>query len=329
MKVPYIIGADLSKKSIDFASHLSGKHLKVTNDITGYKNLIGWLKQQTTDTSNVMIVMEHTGLYSYQLEQYLHKEQICFSKVSGLAIKRSMGLVRGKNDKQDAIRIARYGFEKAAQLTIVQPMNKNLQYLQRLHSTRERLVRNRASLLTAVKEMQEICRLKKTDLIITSQLTLIKSFDQQIEKLDAAITSVVEAEKSICQNYKLLQSIKGVGKVLALAAIIKTNNFTRFINARKFACFCGTAPFENSSGTSLRGRTRVSHLADKRMKTLLDLAAKSAIQHDKELQDYYLRRTTAGKSKMSTINVVRNKILHRMFAVVKRQTPYRPLTTAA
>ena len=297
MKVPYIIGADLSKKSIDVASHLSGKHLKVSNDPNGFKELVEWLKQQSNDASNVMIVMEHTGLYSYRLEQYLHEEQIRFSKVSGLAIKRSMGLVRGKTDKLDALRIARYGFEKTDQLRVAQPMNKNLQRLQMLHATRERLVRNRASLITAVKELQEVCELKKTDVIIAVQLKLIKTLDQQIEKLDAAIATVVEDEKNIRQNYQLLQSIKGVGKVLALAAIIKTNNFTRFINARKFACFCGTAPFENSSGTSLRRRSRVSHLADKGMKTLLDLAAKSAIQHDKELREYYLRRTTAGKSK--------------------------------
>jgi len=66
----------------------------------------------------------------------------------------------------------------------------------------------------------------------------------------------------------------------------------------------------------------VSHLADKQMKTLMDLSAKSAIQYDKELRDYYLKRIENGKSKMSTINIVRNKILYRMFAVIKRQTPF-------
>ena len=124
------------------------------------------------------------------------------------------------------------------------------------------------------------------------------------------------------ENFYLLQSIKGVGKVVTLAVIIKTHNFTRFDNARKFACFCGTAPFEHSSGTSIKKKSRVSHLADKQMKSLLDLSAKSAIQYDKELREYYLKRTEAGKSKMSTINVVRNKILYRMFAVIKRQTPF-------
>ena len=67
MKVPYIIGADLSKKSIDFASHLSGKHLKITNDLNGFDQLMAWLKEQTSDIADVLVVMEHTGLYSYQL----------------------------------------------------------------------------------------------------------------------------------------------------------------------------------------------------------------------------------------------------------------------
>ena len=329
MKVPHIIGADLSKKSIDFATQQFNTHLKVTNDTKGYQELMKWLKAQFIDVSNVLIVMEHTGLYSFRLEQYLHQQHIRFSKVSGLAIKRSMGLVRGKSDKQDAIRIARYGFEKTDRLVITQPLDKNVQRLQMLHSTRERLVGNRASLITAVKEMQQAYELKQSDIIIAAQLKLIKTFDQQIEKLDMAIEDIVEAEKNIRQNYQLLQSIKGVGKVLALATIIKTENFTRFANARKFACFCGTAPFENTSGTSIRGKTRISHLADKGMKTLLDLAAKSAIQYDKELREYYLRRTANGKSKMSTINVVRNKIIYRMFAIVNRQTPYQPFATAA
>jgi transposase len=81
-------------------------------------------------------------------------------------------------------------------------------------------------------------------------------------------------------------------------------------------------PFEHSSGKSVRRKTRISHLADKEMKTLLDQSAKSAIQYDKELKSFYQRRIAIGKSKKSTINIVRNKILYRMFAVIKRQTPF-------
>ena len=323
MKVSHIIGADLSKKTIDFATW-QGAHLKVNNDRSGFNELVKWLKKQKINYAEMMIVMEHTGLYSYRLTEFLYKHQIPFAKVSALAIKRSIGLVRGKNDKIDAIRIARYGFEKQDQLVPDQPVSKAMERLQMLHSTRARLVKHRAALDTAVQEYQYNCGLKNDDVIITSHLKLMKHFDGQIAKVEAEIAGIVESEKDIKNNFMLLQSVKGVGKVVAMAAIVKTGNFTLFTEARKFACYSGIAPFENSSGTSLRGKTKVSHLADKEMKTLLDLAAKSAIEYDKELREYYLRRLAAGKSKKSTRNIIRNKVLFRIFAVIKRQTPFVP-----
>ena len=321
MKIQHIIGADLSKKSIDLVCHLLNTHLQVENSITGFKDLLQWMWQQKINPSETMIVMEHTGLYSYCFEKFLHQHQIVFCKVNALAIKRSIGLVRGKTDKLDAARIAAYGYEKKDKLVVDLPASDALKRLQMLHSTRERLVRHRASLTCAIKEYRHI-GIPEKDILMQTQLQLIKNFDKQIEKLMTEIETIIDEDQSLKQNFHLLQSIKGIGKIIALTTIIKTHNFTRFANARKFACFCGTAPFEHSSGTSIRKKSRVSHLADKQMKSLLDLSAKSAIQHDKELREYYLKRTEGGKSKMSTINVVRNKILYRMFAVIKRQTPF-------
>ena len=321
MKIQHIIGADLSKKSIDLVCHLLNTHLQIENSIAGFKDLLRWMRQQKINPSETMIVMEHTGLYSYCFEKFLHQHQIAFCKVNALAIKRSIGIVRGKTDKLDAARIAAYGYEKKEKLATNVPASDALKRLQLLHSTRERLVRHRASLTCAIKEYRHI-GIPEKDILMQTQLQLIKNFDKQIEKLMTEIETIIDKDQSLKQNFHLLQSIKGVGKIIALTTIIKTHNFTRFANARKFACFCGTAPFEHSSGTSIRKKSRVSHLADKQMKSLLDLSAKSAIQYDKELREYYLKRTEAGKSKMSTINVVRNKILYRMFAIIKRQTPF-------
>lgn len=325
----YNVGADLSKKSIDFVIHELKAFLTVANSVAGFKQLLKWFHQYSIESSQLMIVMEHTGLYSYQLEQFLHHNGIPFTKVSALAIKRSLGLVRGKSDKMDARRIARYAFEKRDCLSADQPVNENLTILQRLHSTRERLVKTRASYITAVNEQREAYGLKKSDMVIAVQLKVIKSLDQQIQKLEDEIHAIVQADKDVNRNYNLLRSIKGVGAVVALATIIKTGNFTRFANARKFACFCGTAPFEHTSGSSIRGKTRISSLRDKKMKTLLDLAAKSAIQYDNELHEYFEKRIASGKSTKSTRNIVRNKIIYRMFAVIKRQTPYQENYIAA
>src|SRR5688500_20374529 len=112
MKVPHIIGADLSKKSIDFASHQFKTNLKVENNSSGYLELIGWFKQQKINVSKIMIVMENTGLYGYQLEQFLHEKHIAFTKVSGLAIKKSMGLVRGRSEERRVGKESRSGWEE-------------------------------------------------------------------------------------------------------------------------------------------------------------------------------------------------------------------------
>jgi transposase len=321
MNVQQIIGADLSKASIDLASYQCQTHLKIDNSPDGFKRFEKWLKQQKINPGETLVVMEHTGLYSYWFEHFLQKQNISFTKVPALAITRSLGMIRGKTDKIDAARIALYGFEKQHLLSPTLPQNPQLLRLQMLHTTRHQLVKQKTAMLCAIEEYQFV-GISKSDPIIKSQLVVINTIDKQIDKLNQEMEKLINQDEDLQKNYKLLVSIKGVGKVVATAMIIKTSNFTRFRKAKKFACFCGIAPFEHTSGTSIRGKTRVSHLADKEMKSLLHLSAQTAVKNDKELRSFYLRKTEIGKPKMSTLNIVCNKIVSRMFAVIKRQTPY-------
>lgn len=261
-KICHIIGADISKKTIDFFCYDTKQAVQISNDADGFKKMLKWIGQQQVRLSQLMIVMEHTGLYSFCFENFLHQQQIGFSKVNGLAIKLSLGITRGKSDKTDAQRIATYGFEKQQLLNPEKPADKVLQRLQMLTTTREQLVKQKATLLRAVKEYTHI-GLTEQDLIVQAHQQLISQYEKQIEKLETEITKLIEADQVLYHNYQLLTSVKGVGKVLAITTLVKTKNFLRFSNGRKFACFCGTAPFEYTSGTSVKGRTKVSHLADK------------------------------------------------------------------
>jgi transposase len=322
MTYPHILGADISKDSIDLALYAPKAHLKIENAPAGFALLAKWLKELRIPSEQVLLIMEHTGRYSYQFEAFLHRKHMAFTKVPALQIQRSLGMVRGKTDKADAWRIACYGYEKAASLVPLRPKPVVLERLQILSTTRALLVGQRAAQKNALRSLKESLSLKASDSSVKALESSIKHFDSTIEKLDREMEQLLQSEEQMAGNYRLLLSIKGVGPVLARAVIVKTENFTRFENARKFACFCGVAPFEHSSGSSIRGKTRVSHLADKSMKTLLDLAAQTAVQHDAELKRYYQARLEKGKSKRSTINVVRNKILYRIFAVIKRQEPF-------
>lgn len=117
-------------------------------------------------------------------------------------------------------------------------------------------------------------------------------------------------------------SIKGIGKVTARFLIVYTMGFTAFESWRKFASYCGIAPFPHRSGTSIVGRTKVSRLANLEGKALLHQCALSAVISSPEMKAFYERRLAMGKSKMSTINIIRNKLVARAFTVVALGTPY-------
>ena len=123
-------------------------------------------------------------------------------------------------------------------------------------------------------------------------------------------------------EYDLMLSVKGVGKVLATMLLVYTHGFNRLADSRKLACYSGVAPFVYESGTSIRGKTGVSKFANNELKKVLHMAAISSVQHNPELHEYYKRKVEEGKNKMSVINAVRNKLLHRIVAVINRGTPY-------
>lgn len=96
-------------------------------------------------------------------------------------------------------------------------------------------------------------------------------------------------------------------------------NFKDINCAKQFACYSGVAPYQYGSGTSIRGKTRVSHMANKTMKTLLhSMAALVATSCNAEIKIYYERKVAEGKNKMLVLNAVRNKLIHRIFACVKQ-----------
>jgi transposase len=152
---------------------------------------------------------------------------------------------------------------------------------------------------------------------------LIESLQEQIQKLEAEIDKIVKSDESLKEQAKQIQSVPGVGPITCWSMIAKTEGFTAISEPRKMACYCGIVPFDHQSGTSVRRQPRVSTYADKSMKSILHLAAMSAIRFDNKFRDYYQRKVAEGKNKMSVLNAVRNKIVHTIFALIKNQATYQ------
>lgn len=329
MKFRHFLGIDVSKKVLDVVCRTNGQHLQIANTSEGFEQLSTWLQQNNLLSRQCLFVFEHTGLYSKPFEQFCSQHGWYYCAVPGLAIKRSLGIARGKSDRVDARRIAQYGYEKKEQLAPTPPTDQQLEKLKTLVNYRDRLVSQKAGFVATLKEQQRFLQLDQDDILLASQRAMVVCLQQQIDQIQQAIMQIISSDQALSRNYDLLTSITAIGFVNAVYALVYTNNFTRFANARKFASYCGTAPFEDTSGSSRKGKTRVSHLANRKLKSLLDQAAKCAINYDKELNAYYQRRILMGKSKMSTINIVRNKLIYRMFAVIKRQDPFKKNYLAA
>ena len=322
----HVVGIDISKMSIDVAAIDSGSGEITTsvfgNDSEGFQKMKSWLKRQGNDCNeDILFCMEHTGIYTRNIVKYLLKRGCKVWLESSLHIKRSIGLVRWKSDKIDADRIANFALLHQRDAKLVQLSHPTLNRLKDLMRTRTRLQKSLHSHRIAIEELTKV-DLKSGREIARLSKQAVEGLKKSLEKVEAKMAELIEIDKNLRALYELITSVKSVGKVFAIDLIVYTDGFTRLLDSRKLACYCGVAPFEYRSGTSVYSAPGTSNFANKELKHTLHMCAMNAVKCHKELRDYYLRKTEEGKSKMSALNAVRNKLLQRVVAVVKRGTPY-------
>lgn len=320
-----IIGIDISKLKLDIIgidanSEIILKHQIIDN--TKVKiNLFIKKVIKKYGKENVLIVFENTGIYGYYLSKILYKMNIDYSNLSALELHKSTGIRRGKSDKIDALIIAQYALTNRFKLELSSFTEQHLTKLKTLHTQREKIIKairafsnNKETALFLPKEIIK-------DLVKTSN-SIIKNLKKNLKLIDLQILEIIKSNVKLNQNYQLAQSVPGVGPQTATYILIITKGFTTFNNARQLACYAGVAPFPYQSGSSINGRNKVSHLADKKLKSLLNMCALNAKKHDYQLKKYFDDKVAKGKNKMLVLNNIRNKLLHRIFAVIKRQQPY-------
>jgi len=320
-KWEFTLGVDVSKNTLDISCSELNEHIKIKNGTEGFTVFLKWCKHFKIDLKQSFLVMEFTGGYEYKLIQFCESRGILYTRIPGLAIKNSLGITRGKNDKVDSSRIAQYGEEKHKSLTPSRPLNPAIVSLKELLSFRKRLVRENAGYQATIKERIHMYGGNKKDIIVKKLEQKLKGNIKNIAAIEAEMLNIVAQDEKISINYSLITSIKGIGKINGLMTIAFTENFTSFTNPRSYAVYVGVVPFDHSSGISIKGRKRVSHIANKELKQELNQAARSAMEWDKEMRSY-------GEEKLKTkcykivLNNIKFKLILRMFAVVKREEIY-------
>jgi transposase len=326
-KKNYFVGVDISKDTLDLAllnekNYGSFKDEKVENSFIGYDKIKAWFKKQKIDFKDCVFCMEHTGTYGLLFFAWLNQMNIDYCVEPGTQIKKSIGMARGKNDKIDARRISDYAYTNRAKLKPYQLPSAILLQIKQLLTYRGQLIKIRTSLMNSLKshkQYQQVSGLESISEQISSQ---IKEYDKRVDQVEKQIKDVINSDKSLKENFDLATSVKGIGLVITAYMMVTTNNFTSFENGRKYACYSGIAPFDNTSGISKKGKSQISHLGNKIIKTLLTNGANSACVWDQEIKKYYQRKLVEGKKHKLIINSIRCKLVNRVFAVVKRQAPF-------
>ena len=324
MNKKWFVGIDVSKLTLDVVLYYENKkfvadnHLQVSNDVCGFQEIESWLQARNICRNSVILSMEHTGIYSLDLTLYLYEKEYDYCLFNPVHLKRSIGLVRGKDDRVDAFRIAYYSYLHRDELVYSHVSDASILSLKNLLAERKLYVEQAAThkaLLTDHKK-------RKESLQDCRSLETVKYMEAQIEQIQKEIMKILHDNPDLMVNYNFITSVKGIGLVNAVNFIVYTNNFHSFDNARQYACYTGIAPFEHSSGTSVKGRTRVSKMGARQVKADLTQAARSAVQHDAQMKDYYARKIAEGKSHGSVMNAVKFKLVERVFTVVREQRNY-------
>ena len=330
------IGIDFSKEKFD-ATLIKAEGLKecapsvhevFDNKTSGFRRLLRWVKAQSEDVpvDAWLFCGENTGGYSIALSNYLYTSGYDLWLECAYKIKHSAGIQRVKNDKADSRVIAEYTMRNYDKMFLYKPQSKSLAALREVFLYRHSLVRQKVALQVRRNEKrltQDKSNIK-TFMSFTSK-HLITEINKAISKCDEKIKEIITSDDELREIFDIITSMPGIGVINATCLIVYTDNFNKFeMNSRKISCYYGIAPFGRQSGSSINGRPQVSPFANRMIKSLLSQAALVATKADINIYNYSQRLIQRGKHPLLIQNNIKNKMLHRLVAMVRNRQKYNP-----
>jgi transposase len=305
------VGIDVAQHRLDVALHPSGRHWSVAYDAPGIATLITRLDP----LAPVLIVLEATGGLERFVTDALHQAGLPVAVVNPRQIRdfaRASGRL-AKTDRLDAQCIAHF----AAALTpaadpVPDPATRALTAV---------LVRRRqvVAMLTA-----ERGRLLRSAPVVQTYLDdHIAWLETEIARLDTALAAAIDANPLWQEHLRLLQSVPGVGPVLAMTLVAELPQLGQ-VSQRRLALLVGVAPLNRDSG-GWRGK-RTIWGGRGQIRAVLYMATLAAIRHNPVIRGYYQRLCGAGKAKKVAIVACMHKLLTILNTIFKQRTPWQPPT---
>jgi transposase len=314
-----VLGIDISKLKFNVCLlHLTGKlkHTVFLNTQAGFEQLLDWLFKQRVE--RVHACLEATGTYGDALSLFLHQAGHTVSVVNPAAIKAfaQSRLSRTKTDRVDAQLIARFCLAQAPPAWT--PLPTEVRELQALVRRLESLIEMR------VMEENRLSSGITVELVCQSVEAHLSYLNQEIKRTEELIRNHINSQPGLKQQSDLLDSIPGIAQTTAALLLSEITDIKQYRSARQVAAYAGLVPRERQSGSSLRGRTRLSKIGNARLRRALYFPAITAIRCSPFFQAWAEGLHKRGKSKMSVICAVMRKLVHVAYGVLKSERPFDP-----
>lgn len=324
-----VIGIDVSKDKLDclWLRDLTSGKVKskvVPNQPGGHQALLTWAEKNVgCPVTEIWFVMEATGVYHEALATALAGTGAPVAVVNPARIRdyaKALGQ-RSKTDRRDSYVIAHYGLTQ--RLECWQP---ELPEVRELKALLARLVAVEKDAQREANRLEKATISQASAVVIDSIQAMLATLTAEKARLEKLIDTHIQGHPTLKQDAALLQSIPGIGAVLS-RYMMMTYRSREFQSASQMAAYLGVVPVAYESGSSVRGRPRLSKSGSSVIRAKLYMPAVVATRCNKQARDLYQRLLRNGKTKMAALCAVMRKLVHMCFGVLKHQKSYSPLAT--
>jgi transposase len=323
-----VVGIDVAQKELvvsigcmhdDLAPEIYGHHT-FPNTLKGFETLLTWVGKRSDATTAVQYVLEATGVYHEKLTYFLHERGhgiyvVLPNRIS--SYQRTLD-IKTVTDKTASEAIARFGLERKLQnWEKPKPIFKKLQQLTR---ERDQLIQTRTLIKNQLHAEQaeaepnagSIKRLKQ-------QVALLNKQEKEIQ---AEILSLLDSDQPVKEAVKKLCSLPGVGVLTAVVVLAETNGFELIRNKRQLASYAGFDVKEKQSGTSVKGKPRISKRGNRHLRKAMHFPALGAIRRDDRFKAIFARLVSKHSIKMKAVVAVQRRLLEMIYVLYKTGTTY-------
>jgi transposase len=323
-----VVGIDVAQKELavslgdmnqEASTHIYAYKTFVNNE-RGFTAMILWVKKHTDNDSPLRYVMEATGVYHEALAYFLSDRNYAVSIIMPNKVTNFFRTLEIKTvtDKSMSEAIALFGLEKKVD-DWIQP-KRVFRELRQVTRERDQLIAERTILknqlhaeqIEAYPSEQTISRIK----------IRIKMVNGQLKETLSETTVAINNDREINQSVKLLTSIPGIGLLTAAVIMAETNGFELIRSKKQLTSYAGLDVREKESGTSIKGKPRISKRGNRHLRKAMYMPALSAIRHSERYKAMFVRVVSRNGIKMKGAVAIQRKLLEMAYTVYKTQTPY-------